>query len=268
MTMALSSDNGFDTFYWPESQISHQPSAGPASLPRAAVLPLIDAKLQLPKANKGVTRTKLLGLLERSALGHAGTLLVGRAGSGKTMLAAAFARKASGAGWYSIDAGDGDWAVFSRYFRAMILGKEPDEPDGTRPPEARTPPEIFADLSARLEARSREWPGLIVLDGVDHLFDSKWFAEFFSMMMASLPPHAHVLVLSRTSPPTPLWRLRSKQVVNVVDEKLLAFSLSETEKLFANHGRRSRREAAAAHRECYGRPGNLVQLLESSGLKK
>lgn len=263
MTMALSTDDGFDTYSWSESQTSHRSSAEIVSRPRAVSLPLIDAKLRLPEAKKGVPRTKLIELLERSARGHAGTLLVGRAGSGKTVVAAEFAQTIPDAAWYSIDAGDADWSIFSRYFREMVMGKEAESGNATGEPQVRTPLEMFADLLTMLETRSREWPRLLVLDGVDHLFDTKWFTEFFAMLVASLPPYAHVLVLSRTKPPTPLWRLRSKQVINVVDEKVLAFSLSETEKLFALHGRRTRREAAAAHKEYYGRVGKLVRFLES-----
>jgi ATP/maltotriose-dependent transcriptional regulator MalT len=260
MTMALSSENGFDTYFWSEGQTSHRLSAESTVRSRAMLLPLIEAKLRLPKAKKGVARTRLLELLDRSVRNHCATLLVGRAGSGKTRLAADFTRRIAGAGWYSIDAGDSDWSVFSRYFQAMILGKECAGADDL---EKRTPLEMFAEMLTTLEAESREWPRVLVLDGVDHLFDTSWFSEFFAMMMASLPPSAHVLVLSRAKPPNPLWRLRSKQVVNVIDEKLLAFSRAETEKLFSLHGRRSRREAAAAHKECYGRAGKLIRLLES-----
>jgi ATP/maltotriose-dependent transcriptional regulator MalT len=267
MTMSLSSDGGFDANFWSDSQTPHRSSTESTPRPRTVLLPLIEAKLRLPNAKKGIRRTKLLELLERSARNHAGTLMVGRAGSGKTTLAADFARRIPSVGWNSIDAGDSDWAVFSRYFQAMVLGREFDdqERDGSDVPQQRTPLEMFAELLTNLEARSREWPKLLVLDGVDHLFDSEWFNEFFDMMMASVPPDVHILVLSRTKPPNPLWRLRSKQVINVMDEKLLAFSLPETEKLFALHGRRGRRAAASAHQECYGRPGKLVRFLEADG---
>src|SRR5687767_6872718 len=119
MTMALSSENGFDTYSWSDSQTSPLSSAGSASRPRSTALPLIGAKLRLPKGRKGVTRTRLMELLDRSTRNHSGTLLVGRTGSGKTTLASDFARRFSSVGWYSIDAGDSDWTVFSRYFRAM-----------------------------------------------------------------------------------------------------------------------------------------------------
>ena len=265
MSMALSSENGFDTCLWSEGQSPHRSTEDPATRSRTT-LPLIEAKLRLPKEEKGIVRAKLLELLERSFGSHAGTLLVGRAGSGKTKLAADFARRFPSVGWYSIDAGDSEWTVFSRYFQAMILGKEFKDRRGEDEGRTgrRTPLEMFAELLTALEARSRNWPALLVLDGVDHLFDSKWFKDFFDMLMASVPADVHLLVLSRTKPPNPLWRLRSKQVIKVIDERLLVFSLSETEKLFALHGRRSRRDAAIAHAECYGRPGKLVSFLEST----
>lgn len=263
MTMALLSEDCFDTRCRPEPGIFHRTAAG-GEQRRTSELPLIAAKLRLPDAAEGVARIPLIELLERSVRIYSGTLLIGRAGSGKTALAAELARKVPKAVWYSIDAGDADWGVFSRYFQATVLGAVQGVASSAGPAE-HTPLEMFAGLLTRLDARSHQWPALMVLDGVDHLFDSKWFAEFFAMLMASLPPHAHVLVLSRTRPPTPLWRLRSKQVINVVDERLLAFSLAETEKLFALHGRKNRREAAAALKECYGRVGKLVRHLETRG---
>lgn len=259
MTMSLSGDGGLDAYYLSESHTPPLPSGGAPARSRSVSLPLIEGKLRQPEISPAVERTRLLKMLERSINEHTGTLLIGRAGSGKTTLAADLARRMPTVAWYSIDAGDSDWDVFCRYFQAMLFGKERYERASGRV-EDRTPPELFATLLARLD----EWPRLLVLDGMDHLFDSEWFKQFFDIMMASLPPQSHVLVLSRTRPPNPLWRLRSKQVINVIDEKLLAFSLTETEKLFALHGRRGRGSAAAAHKECYGRAGKLLRYLDTS----
>jgi ATP/maltotriose-dependent transcriptional regulator MalT len=82
---------------------------------------------------------------------------------------------------------------------------------------------------------------LIVLDDAHYLFDADWFGGFFSSLLYSLSPASHLLILSRGTPSLPLWRLRSKQVLGVVDEKLLAFDIEETQRLFEKFGLRLNR---------------------------
>jgi ATP/maltotriose-dependent transcriptional regulator MalT len=69
-------------------------------------------------------------------------------------------------------------------------------------------------------------------------------------------------MLSRSKPPTPIWRLRSKQVLNVIDEKLLAFSLAEAQEFFAFHGV-SQADVAAALAESFGHAGGLKTIARS-----
>lgn len=265
MTMALLPNDGIEIFDLSENQSFDSSSLWLSDRYRANTR-LIDAKLRRPTVARGLVQERLLALLERSVQNHSGTLIVGRAGSGKTSLAANFAGRERNTAWLTLDAGDAEWASFARYFRAAVLQKTTGYAEGgsDKIPEARTPLELFSDLTAALELQSKKWPTLLVLDGVHRLFDTEWFGEFFEMMIASLLPPAHVLLLSRSKPPNPLWRLRSKQVLNVIDEKLLAFSAAESEELFARHGL-SRREALAAHRESYGRAGKLIRFLESKG---
>ena len=121
--------------------------------------------------------------------------------------------------------------------------------------------ELFADVTAALEIQGREWPAILVLDGVHHLYDCRWFEEFFTYLIASLPHTSHVLILGRSKPPMPVWRMRSKQVLNVIDEKLLAFSPSDTEELFALHGL-TEDVAIGAHRATFGRAADLIVFLD------
>src|SRR5919206_500560 len=51
-----------------------------------------------------------------------------------------------------------------------------------------------------------------------------------------LPREVHVMLLGRSLPPTPLWRMRSKQTLCVIDEAALAFTLSEARRLYASYG--------------------------------
>jgi ATP/maltotriose-dependent transcriptional regulator MalT len=100
---------------------------------------------------------------------------------------------------------------------------------------------------------------LIVLDDLHHIFDAEWFGEFFKLLLYSLPMNAHVLLLCRSKPPSPLWRLRSKQVLNVIDEDQLAFTTDETAQLFQAYGCREV-GPEAARIESFGRAARLVEM--------
>ena len=214
------------------------PQAKPADASAAGSIPLIKAKLQAPDASGALPRKWLTGVLEKSSQNSAATMVVGRAGTGKTTLAAEFIQGRSDVSWYTIDSLDGDWRTFQTYFRRAIFrdGKRAERTAKLPVPACETPLDLFADLTAGLELRSKKWPSLFVLDGIHHLFDRPWFHEFFEMLIASTPDDSHTLMLSRSKPPTPIWRMRSKQVLNVIDEKLLAFSATEASELFARSG--------------------------------
>jgi len=233
---------------------------------RPIEMPLIRAKLRTPSTSEVFDRNWLLELLDRSMKNSAATLLVGRTGSGKTALAANFASRVSDHSWYSIDASDADWNSFQRYFRAALT----DDRERTQAKKAineitfsSTPVELFADITAALELREKGWPSVIVLDNVHHLFDCSWFEEFFAFLIASLPHTSHVFLLSRSKPPTPVWRLRSKQILSVIDERSLAFSPTEAVELFAKNGL-SKDAAVKAQAQTFGRPADMIEFIASA----
>ena len=254
MAMAYFRDDPDAPFDRVEITPAHAPTDAAADL---RPIPLINAKLRSPDVGDVLPRLWLNGILEKCSKNSAATMIVGRAGTGKTAVAAEFAAGRTDASWYTFDAVDGDWHTFCGYLRAAVFRDRGDA--GLAMPDRTTPFELFADLTAGLELRGRSWPSLLVLDGVHHLFDRPWFNELFDHLVASLPEHAHALLLSRSKPPTPVWRLRSKQVLNVIDEKLLAFSAAETLDLFARLGvpERSPEAALAAS---FGHAGALKEF--------
>jgi ATP/maltotriose-dependent transcriptional regulator MalT len=104
---------------------------------------------------------------------------------------------------------------------------------------------------------------LLVLDGIQHLFDADWFSGFFNILQPSLSETADVLLLCRSKPPNPLWRLRSKQQLDVIDEKTLAFDRDETILLLKQVGH-SHAEAARIHAETFGRVSKLLPFISGS----
>ena len=230
---------------------------------------LLTEKLEIAPVQGLIERPRLQDLLRKSADQFPATLISGRAGTGKTGLAAQFAGHHEHVAWYSVESSDADWNVFALYFAASILRAVESKIDPRRllPVEDETSQSVMASflisVFAEAETELIHEPMLIVLDGVHHLFDAPWFGEFFGLLLSSLPENTNLLLLCRSKPPNPLWRLRSKQQLNVIDEKLLAFNLLECAELARRYGL-ARADAERAHAETFGRVSKLLQLVNRS----
>lgn len=238
------------------------------SLPKAGKLHICSEKIRIPEFEKMIRLPRLTKLLEKSERRFAATLIVGRSGTGKTALAAGFARQHKNAAWYSIESADCDWSVFSGYLGASLFGEDFEQNkfsenlDSAAEPEQTTISRCLTRIFAEIETGSSEKPFLIVLDNLHYIFDCGWFEDFFNLLLNSLPPDTHLLLLSRSKPPVALWRLRSKQVLNVIDEKLLALNPDEAEELYKNFGL-SGEKARKAFRASLGRISKLMNLAAS-----
>lgn len=228
---------------------------------------LLGEKLETPRFRGLVRRPRLQDLLQKSITQFPATLISGRAGTGKTALAAEFASEQAHAAWYSVESSDIEWNVFASYFAASVFAAVNSKADvgDLLPRDTDASQSSIANfligLFAEAETELLHDPLLITLDGIHHLFDAPWFGEFFSLLLSSLPENTNLLLLCRSKPPNPLWRMRSKQQLNVIDEKLLAFNLAETVELTSAHGF-CRADAERAHAATFGRISKLLQLLE------
>ena len=224
-------------------------------------------KLRIPRYRGLVRRTRLENMLQKSLGQFPATLISGRAGTGKTTLAAEFARRQQRAAWYTVESADIEWNVFAHYFATCVLrsiGSKAVVAD-VLPEDIHASQSVIAtfliNVFAEAETELLHEPLLVVLDGIHHVFDADWFGEFFSLLLSSLPENVNLLLLCRSKPPNPLWRLRSKQQLNVIDEKVLAFNLAETVELAKKAGC-SRSVAERAHAETFGRVSKLLQVFE------
>lgn len=227
-------------------------------------VPILREKLRIPDTANLVERSRINALLEKSQAQFPATLVSGRSGTGKTALAASLASRVKNVSWYTVESADIEWPVFARYFTAALreTGRGKAIRDGENGGENVTESEIARFLLRAFStsyARSDE-PSLIVLDDIHHLFDAPWFGDFFNLLLYSLPPETHLLLLCRSRPPGPLWRLRSKQMLNVLDEKVIAFTIAETQTLFTSLEIESS-GSESAHRSSFGRVSRLLQFV-------
>ncbi len=265
MTMTFSVNASFD------SDESFYPWDGGGNTSNSAVdsaseeFHFLTEKMSIPTFEDILHRPRLGEMMEKSLSQFGATLISGRSGTGKTALAAGFANNRRKVAWYSVESADVDWRVFSRYFSTSLSRTLADSNLVSETPQKNsdvsrvTIEQFLAEIFARIDAEPHREPRLIVLDDLHHVFDAPWFGEFFTSLLYSLDGKAQLLLLCRSRPPSPLWRLRSKQMLNVIDEKILAFNMDETKDLFRRMGV-SAKIARKAHADSFGRIAKVKQI--------
>lgn len=217
-------------------------------------------KMSLPAEMTHSVRPRLIDALRENASSGCATIINGRAGTGKTMLATDFARNCNRpVAWYKVDAPDVKLPIFLEYLVASIGRVR----EGFGVKVLRQFPENVTEvtLSKLVEAfiydlEREAKPLLLVLDDLHLIYDADWLSPFFHRLLPLLPTEVHMLILGRGLPPAPLWRLRSKQRLFVINEAMLAFTETEVEALFALYGL-SEYEARIAYKNSGGRASDL-----------
>lgn len=213
-----------------------------------------------------LVRTRLRETLERSLKSGTCTLISGRAGTGKTTLAADFARSCQRkVAWYKVDAPDGEASVFFDYLAASIAQQRPSfNEHAIRSLAAVAKCDDIPVLSERFVfelIKDESDPLLIVIEDLHLVCDTEWLEPFLDRFLQLAPPEVHILITSRTLPPGPLWRMRSKQTLEVIDEDSLAFTRDEAVGLFQTYGL-TREHAYLAFDRTSGRAGALAKYAD------
>jgi ATP/maltotriose-dependent transcriptional regulator MalT len=223
-------------------------------------------KITLPAEQPRVSRARLLGGLNESLTCCNSTIVHGRTGAGKTLLAADFAgRCGRRVAWYKVDAPEVDLQLFVRYLVAAVRTQHPGfgrktlallSSSAAPGDDAVVVAESFVYEMTMLEASE---PLLIVVDDLHLVYDADWLVPFFGRLLPLLPAETHMILVGRTLPPAPLWRMRSKQLLRVIDEAALAFTLAEAESLYQSYGLPAK-QAAQALAETWGRAAAIDAL--------
>ena len=185
-----------------------------------------------------VRRERLLATLRESLDCCVATILSGRTGTGKTALVTDFAEDCGRpVAWYKVDAPDSELAVFFQYLCASVRRQRPGfgEQLVARLGEVVGIEDVPLLVEYFIyELLESDAPLLVVIDDLHLVYDADWVVPFFRRLLPLLPPEVHMILLGRSLPPAPLWRMRSKQTLYVIDEQELAFTLEEAQEMFAS----------------------------------
>ena len=170
-------------------------------------------KLQIPPLRPTlVPRPRLIERLREGLTRHL-ILVSAPVGYGKTTLLAHFAAHTDlPLVWYTLDPSDNDPAVFFNYLVTGVAARHPGFGAATRAllsdPHAATQVEQIATvlLNELAEANS---PLTIVLDDYHTIIAPPVHAAL-DLLLAHLPPHIHMIILTRADPPLALARLRAR----------------------------------------------------------
>src|SRR5216684_1334777 len=201
---------------------------------------LVLDKITIPATPPRASRARLIEVLRNNLNSCTATIINGRTGTGKTTLTANFARYAvRPVSWYKVDAADSDLRVFMEYlFESLSLQRPSIDPDLllqlTHYPASDRAALLAESLVFQLGDRNAE-PLLVVIEDLHLVYDADWVVPFFYRLLSLLPADVHMLITCRSMPPAPLWRLRSKQMLRVMDEAELAFTVAEAVRLFESY---------------------------------
>jgi LuxR family maltose regulon positive regulatory protein len=232
---------------------------------------LIASKITIPTESPRVCRQGLLDTLRGNLESCHATVINGRAGTGKTMLAIDFVqRHVRRAAWYKVDAPDMSLPVFMEYLVASVARVRPGFGRETLERQAQSfgtggvygagvrGESDFAGLAETFvyDLERKAEPLVLVIDDLHLIYDADWVIPFFHRLLLLLPAEIHMLILGRGLPPAPMWRLRSKQRLFVITEQMLAFTQTEAEELFSGYGFDAE-DASSALKRTNGRAADL-----------
>lgn len=192
---------------------------------------ILTTKLSAPRARaQRVARPRLTQHLT-AGLQRELTLISAPAGFGKTTLLGEWrevsAKEAVSIAWVSLDKHDNHVTRFMTYVIAALQAIQPDLGRHAQALLSAAPAAseaVLVSLINDLAAFNGEIA--IVLDDA-HVIEAQAVHEALEFLLDNLPPHAHVIIASRTEPPLALARLRARNQLTEIHAAELRFTPDE-----------------------------------------
>jgi len=192
---------------------------------------LLSTKLFIPEPRQAyIMRPKLLELLD-GALSRKLTLVAAPPGYGKTTLLSVWIKERDfPTAWLSLDPDDNDGSLFIRYLIAALQNINPEIGQVSLAMFKSTQAASLSSvLSALLNDLSQiEGHYNLVLDDY-HSIENQEVHDSLTFMLDHLPPHMHLIVASRSDPPLPLSRMRSRNQLLEIRQADLRLSTEEAD---------------------------------------
>ncbi|MDX6239652.1 MAG: hypothetical protein QOG10_4467 [Kribbellaceae bacterium] len=200
--------------------------------------PVLATKLFAPaRRPQLVARPRLIRQLDTTLdAGHRLTLVSAPAGFGKTTVLGDWlahldqGRSKTRVGWLSLDDGDNDLTRLLTHLVAALhsVGLDVDTTVSEYPHTAGTSTALTVLVNdvarAREQAPGQQW--VLVLDDY-HAIGASEVHEAVTFLLDHLPDHLHLVMATRSDPPLPLARLRSRGQLTEVRAADLRFTPSE-----------------------------------------
>ena len=201
------------------------------------MIKFIDSKLQPPHLGSNVIKRPRLIERLHSNLGLCSTFVCAGPGWGKTTLAAELLSTIdTPVVWYDLDSTDSDIAVFFRYLVRAVQQAFPDFGHSTinlLRSGGSSRFEQLADLFLYELSETVDRELVVVLDNIHHTFSTDWSSPVLHRILQLLPKGVHFILLARVAPGFTFSRMRSKQTMDQIDDRALAFSRDEVTELFS-----------------------------------
>lgn len=192
-------------------------------------VPILATKLYIPPPRfNAVTRPRLIQRLS-AGLNRKLTLVSASAGFGKTTLVSEWVTAGDRpVAWVSLDEADNDPIRFLIYLVAAIQRIAPQVGEGVMAAlQSQQPPPTDAILTALLnDITTIDYPFTLVLDDY-HVIDSQAVDQALNFWVENLPPHLHLVIITREDPPLPLARLRVRNHLTELRAADLRFTVTE-----------------------------------------
>ncbi|MGZ8736404.1 MAG: LuxR C-terminal-related transcriptional regulator [Nocardioides sp.] len=200
--------------------------------------PVLATKLFAPTPRPQlVARRRLVAQLDSSlAEGHRLTLVSAPAGFGKTTLLSDWLTHLDRPGthtraaWLSLDAGDNELMRLSTHLVAALhsvgLDVDPAVLDALRSGSTTAALTVLVNDVTRAGERATQTQWILVLDDY-HAIDAPDVHEAVTFLLDHLPACLHLVLATRSDPPLPLARLRSRGQLTEVRAADLRFTATE-----------------------------------------